>query len=86
MVDDPAGRGFQPFTVHRRLAAWLWAKRIWIAATIAIVFALATAYVVWAVQDLPNPNQDVLAAVGRVPGVEVASFSSVPRPRWRSAS
>jgi membrane peptidoglycan carboxypeptidase len=62
VVVNPAGRGFQQSPWHCRIAAWLWAKRVWIAAAVAIFFVLATAYVVWAVQDLPNPNQDLLAA------------------------
>jgi membrane peptidoglycan carboxypeptidase len=41
---------------------WLWAKRAWIAAAVGAVFILSTLYVVWAVRDLPNPTQDVLAA------------------------
>jgi penicillin-binding protein 1A len=59
---DPAARGRQ---LLRRLGSfprWLWAKRVWFAAGLALVFVLATAYVVWAVQDLPDPNQDVLVA------------------------
>jgi membrane peptidoglycan carboxypeptidase len=62
VVESPAGRGHQQRPLLRRLGAWLWAKRAWIAATVAILFVLSTAYVVWAVQDLPDPNQDVLAA------------------------
>jgi len=45
----------------RRLGASIWAKRVWIAAIVAAFFAAATAYVVWAVQDLPDPSQGVLA-------------------------
>src|SRR4029077_649584 len=44
-----------------RAKSWLWAKRGWFTAAIAIVFALSTGYVVWAIQDLPDPNQGVLA-------------------------
>jgi penicillin-binding protein 1A len=59
---SPAARGHEPASRFRQVPTWLWAKRAWFAAAIAIVFALATAYVVWAVQDLPNPSQGVLAA------------------------
>ena len=61
MVSQPAGSGrqralwLQPF-------GWLWAKRAWIAAVIGIIFTLTTLYVLWAVHDLPDPSQDVLAA------------------------
>jgi len=40
----------------------LWARRVWIASAVGIVFALSTVYVLWAVKDLPDPSQDVLAA------------------------
>ncbi|MEA2628261.1 MAG: hypothetical protein QOJ10_721 [Chloroflexota bacterium] len=59
---SPAARGHQAGAFFGRALASLWAKRAWIAAAIAIVFALATGYVVWAVQDLPDPSQGVLAA------------------------
>jgi membrane peptidoglycan carboxypeptidase len=35
---------------------------VWIAAAIGILFVLSTVYVLWAVKDLPDPSQDVLAA------------------------
>jgi membrane peptidoglycan carboxypeptidase len=59
---NPVSRGRQPALDLGRFPRWLWAKRVWFAALIAIVFALATGYVVWAVRDLPDPNQSVLAA------------------------
>ena len=59
---SPAARGLQPALALRRFPKWLWAKRAWLAAVIAFVFIFATAYVVWAVRDLPDPNQNVLAA------------------------
>jgi membrane peptidoglycan carboxypeptidase len=62
LVLSPTGRTHQRRPWHRRVSGWLWAKRGWIAAAVAIVFILSTAYVVWAVQALPDPNQDVLAA------------------------
>jgi hypothetical protein len=62
VVQNPAGRDPQRAAVHHRLAGWLWAKRGWIAAVVGILFILSTLYVLWAVKDLPNPSQDVLAA------------------------
>jgi penicillin-binding protein 1C len=59
---SPAARGQQAAPWFNRFPRWLWTKRVWLAAGIAVVFAIATSYVVWAVQDLPDPNQDVLAA------------------------
>jgi penicillin-binding protein 1A len=57
------GAGYHELAARlRQLPKWAWAKRGWFAAAIAIVFALSTAYVVWAVQDLPDPNQAFLAA------------------------
>ena len=46
----------------RGLLGWFWAHRVLIAAAVAVFFGLCTAYVVWAVQDLPDPNVNVLAA------------------------
>jgi membrane peptidoglycan carboxypeptidase len=62
VASNPAASDRQPSPWLRQAGSWLWAKRAWFAAGVALVFALATAYVVWAVQDLPDPNQDVLAA------------------------
>jgi membrane peptidoglycan carboxypeptidase len=59
---SPAARDHQPAPRFRQVPRWLWAKRAWFAGATAIVFALATTYVVWAVQDLPDPSQGVLAA------------------------
>jgi len=59
---SPGTRGHQLPAQWRRFPNWIWAKRGWFAAGIALVFAVATGYVVWAVQDLPDPNQDVLVA------------------------
>jgi membrane peptidoglycan carboxypeptidase len=39
----------------------MWRHRIPIAGMVAVFFALATAYVVWAVQDLPDPNSFLTA-------------------------
>jgi penicillin-binding protein 1A len=59
---NPGARGLQLPARLRGIPSWVWAKKGWFAAGVAIVFAIATAYVVWAVQDLPDPNQDVLVA------------------------
>jgi penicillin-binding protein 1A len=59
---SPAAPGHQTAFRFRQFPRWLWAKRVWFAAAIAVVFAVATAYVVWAIQDLPDPSQGVLAA------------------------
>src|SRR2546423_15642132 len=39
----------------------MWRRRIPIAAIVAVVFALSTAYVAWALKDLPNPNSGLAA-------------------------
>jgi membrane peptidoglycan carboxypeptidase len=57
-----ADRGPQRAATHHRFFGWFWARRAWIAATVGILFILSTLYVLWAVKDLPNPSQDVLAA------------------------
>ena len=57
---EQAARGQRPARL-RQLGGWLWAKKIWFAAAIAAIFVAATAYVVWAVQDLPDPSQGALA-------------------------
>ena len=57
---EQAARGQRPGRLLQ-LGTWLWAKKLWFAAGIAAVFVVATAYVVWAVQDLPDPSQGVLA-------------------------
>ena len=41
---------------------WLWAKKAWIAGGVGALLILTTVYVLWAVHDLPDPSQDVLAA------------------------
>ena len=45
-----------------RPMTWLWAKKAWIAAAVGAVFLATTLYVLWAIKDLPDPSQDVLAA------------------------
>jgi membrane peptidoglycan carboxypeptidase len=39
----------------------MWRRRIVISATIAVIFALSTVYVVWALKDLPDPNSGLAA-------------------------
>jgi penicillin-binding protein 1A len=41
---------------------WLWIKRAWIAGGLGVLLILTTTYVLWAIHDLPDPSQDVLAA------------------------
>jgi len=62
VVVNPANRGAQQAAAWSRPFRWLWAKRAWVAAAIGIVFLASTLYVLWAIRDLPNPTQDVLAA------------------------
>jgi membrane peptidoglycan carboxypeptidase len=40
----------------------MWANRVPIAAVVGALFFAMTFYVLWAIKDLPNPSQDVLAA------------------------
>ena len=51
----------QPALWHRPLR-WLWAKRVPIAAVVGVIFLASTLYILWALKDLPDPSQDVLAA------------------------
>ena len=60
MVSKPAGSS--PQAPWPRPLAWLWAKRAWLAAAIGVVFTASTLYVLWAIRDLPDPTQNVLAA------------------------
>jgi penicillin-binding protein 1A len=62
VVVNPADRRAQRAAVWSRPFRWLWAKRALVAAAIGIVFLASTLYVLWAIRDLPNPTQDVLAA------------------------
>ncbi|MFI5283550.1 MAG: transglycosylase domain-containing protein [Candidatus Dormibacterales bacterium] len=45
-----------------RPAGWLRAKGAWIEAAVGVLFISMTLYILWAVRDLPDPSQDVLAA------------------------
>jgi membrane peptidoglycan carboxypeptidase len=49
-------------TIWTHPVAWLWAKKAWIAAAIGALFLATTFYVLWAIKDLPDPSQNVLAA------------------------
>jgi membrane peptidoglycan carboxypeptidase len=60
VVSKPAGSS--PQAPWPRPLAWLWAKRAWLAAAIGVVFTASTLYVLWAIRDLPDPTQNVLAA------------------------
>ena len=61
MGTGPAARRGQPGFLTRPLA-WLWAKRVWIAAALGVLLIGSTLYVLWAIKDLPDPSQNVLAA------------------------
>jgi penicillin-binding protein 1A len=61
VVSKPVADG-GPQAQWSRPFRWLWAKRAWVAAAIGIVFTASTLYVLWAIRDLPDPTQDVLAA------------------------
>src|SRR5207248_6942283 len=57
----PAARSAQR-ALWLRPIAWLWAERAWIAATVGVLLVASTLYVLWAIKDLPDPSQNVLAA------------------------
>jgi penicillin-binding protein 1A len=57
----PVARGGQP-SIWSKPFRWLWAKKAWIAAAVGAVFLATTFYVLWALKDLPDPSQNVLAA------------------------
>ncbi|TMC36689.1 MAG: penicillin-binding protein, partial [Chloroflexi bacterium] len=61
MATAPANSGGQrsPWT---KPLMWLWAKKAWIAAAVGAIFLATTLYVLWAIKDLPDPSQNVLAA------------------------
>ena len=61
MATGPAARHRQPGLLTRPFA-WLWAKRVWIAAALGVFLIGSTLYVLWAIKDLPDPSQNVLAA------------------------
>ena len=45
-----------------RPIAWLWARKVWISALVGALLIAMTVYVLWAIKDLPDPSQNVLAA------------------------
>lgn len=61
MAGAPVARSGQP-SIWSRPFIWLWAKKAWVAAAIGAIFLATTFYVAWALKDLPDPSQDVLAA------------------------
>ena len=61
MATGPAAHGSQG-ALWTRPIAWLWAKKAWIAAAVGVFFLATTLYVLWAIKDLPDPSQNVLAA------------------------
>lgn len=61
MIANPSGRDPKPLPWYLQPIGWMWAIRGWIAAAIGTFFVLATVYVVWAVQDMPDPNSFLTA-------------------------
>jgi len=61
VATGPAAHGSQG-ALWTRPIAWLWAKKAWIAAAVGVFFLATTLYVLWAIKDLPDPSQNVLAA------------------------
>ena len=62
MVSSPVARGHQQHPLWLRPIVWLWAQKIWIAAGVGALLLATTLYILWAVKDLPDPSQNVLAA------------------------
>ena len=61
MASEPvAGRGQRALWL--RPIAWLWARKAWISALVGALLIAMTVYVLWAIKDLPDPSQNVLAA------------------------
>ena len=61
MAGEPvAGRGQRALWL--RPIAWLWARKAWISALVGALLIAMTVYVLWAIKDLPDPSQNVLAA------------------------
>jgi len=61
VVLRPVARRGRPALWYRPLS-WVWAKKAWIAAAVGVAFIASTLYVLWAIKDLPDPSQSVLAA------------------------
>jgi penicillin-binding protein 1A len=57
-----AGRSLPRAVRRRGLLGWFSRHRVGVALAAAVFFIACTGYVVWAVQDLPDPNVDLLAA------------------------
>src|SRR5213082_1562424 len=56
------GRWPRPAIALAPPLAWLWAKKAWISAAVGALLIATTLYVLWAIKDLPDPSQNVLAA------------------------
>ena len=61
MATGPVSHGSQG-SLWTRPFEWLWAQKVKIAAVVGVVFLATTFYVLWAIKDLPDPSQNVLAA------------------------
>ena len=61
MASNPMVRGRQR-ALWLRPIDWLWAQKAWIAAALGVLLLATTLYVLWAIKDLPDPSQNVLAA------------------------
>jgi len=61
VASDPVTRGRQR-PLWLRPIDWLWAQKAWIAAAVGVLLLATTLYVLWAIKDLPDPSQNVLAA------------------------
>ncbi|TMC53404.1 MAG: hypothetical protein E6J20_06985 [Chloroflexi bacterium] len=61
MSTGPVARSGQQ-SLWLRPIHWLWARRVWISAGLGVLLIAMTLYVLWAIKDLPDPSQNVLAA------------------------
>ena len=61
MSTGPVARGDQHPLWNRPLN-WLWARRAWVAGVVGVGLIATTLYILWAIKDLPDPSQNVLAA------------------------
>ncbi len=62
MSTGPVARGDQLSPWLRRRVSWLWARKAWIGGAVGALLIASTLYVLWAIKDLPDPSQNVLAA------------------------
>ena len=60
MDPSPAARS-GPALLSRPIR-WLWTRRAWVAGVVGVALLGSTLYVLWAIKDLPDPSQSVLAA------------------------